>query len=250
MAERLKAKVSEACELTLVMVRFHSSAPLLFEGQRIIFFVLLIFMREDFIKSIEKFQPEFGLELHADKISIIADYHEFVLENNEFLHLVAPTTPEDFAVRHILESIYATKYLPPNTKFADVGTGAGLPSIPCLIVREDLKGILIESKLKKADFLRKAVQKVNIINRTKIFDRQFEELQSPDVSYVLCRALDKFTKKLPKILSWANNPNFIFFGGNNLAVELSKLKISFDQRLLPMSEQRFIFVSKNKKSGK
>lgn len=201
-------------------------------------------MRDEFIKSIEKFQPKFGLNLSNEKIAILADYYEFVFENNEFLHLVAPSTPEIFAVRHILESLYAVRFLPQNAKFADIGTGAGLPAVPCLMVREDLRGILIESKLKKADFLEKVLSKFDLEKRASIFSRQFEELQTPDVSYILCRALDKFTKKLPKILSWAGKSKFIFFGGNNLFEVLQSSDISFEKILIPMSEQRFIFVSK------
>lgn len=203
-----------------------------------------MFMRDEFIKSIGKFQPEFDLNLSDEKISVLADYFEFVIENNEFLHLVAPSTPENFAVRHILESLYATKFLKQNAKFADIGTGAGLPAVPCLIFRQDLRGILIESKLKKADFLEKVLSKFDLEKRANIFDRQFEELQTPRVSYVLCRALDKFTKKLPKILSWAGKSKFIFFGGNNLFEVLQSSDISFEKILIPMSEQRFILVSK------
>lgn len=200
-------------------------------------------MRDEFIKAVGKFQPEFGLTLSDDKISILADYYEFVIENNEFLHLVASTTPENFAVRHILESVYATKFLPPNAKFADIGTGAGLPAVPCLIVGEDLGGILIESKFKKASFLRQVLFKFDLESRAKIFNRQFEEVEIPDVSYVLCRALDKFTNKLPKILSWMGKSRFIFFGGNNLFEVLQNADVSFEKILLPMSEQRFVFVS-------
>ncbi len=201
-------------------------------------------MRNEFIDSIVKFQPKFDLEISSEKISLLADYYEFVMENNEFLHLVAPSTPENFAVRHILESLYAAKFLKQNSNFADIGTGAGLPSVPCLIFRDDLRGVLIESKLKKADFLDQVLSKFDLEDRTEIFNRQFEELQTPEVSYILCRALDKFTKKLPKILSWIGKSNFVFFGGNNLFEILQNSAISFEKILLPMSEQRFIFVSK------
>lgn len=200
-------------------------------------------MRDQFIKSVEKFQSEFDLNLSEEKIFVLADYYEHVFEKNEFLHLVAACSAEEFAIRHVLESIYAAKFLKQNTKFADIGTGAGLPAIPCLIVRDDLNGVLIESKLKKADFLSRVLVKTGLENRAEIFDRQFEELQTPDVSYVLCRALDKFTKKLPRILIWSGKSKFIFFGGNNIFEVLQTFDVSFEKILLPMSEQRFIFVS-------
>lgn len=202
-------------------------------------------MREDFIKALRKLQPDFDLNLTNEKINALADYYELVQKHNEILHLVAPCSPEEFAVRHILESLTLLEFLPKNTRFADVGTGAGLPSIPCLLVREDLQGVLIESKLKKANFLSEVLAKCNLHNRAEIINRQFEEIKKPDVSYVLCRALDKFTKKLPKLLRWSERSSLIFFGGNNLRDELDILKINYSEKLMPLSEQRYLFYIKN-----
>ncbi len=201
-------------------------------------------MRKDFIKAVKKYQTEFSLDLPDSKIESLADFYELIRENNEILHLVAPSSVEEFVIRHILESLAATEFLPENTKFADIGTGAGLPAVPCLIVREDLQGVLIESKPKKARFLEEVLEKCDLSKQAKIFDRQFEEVRKPNVSYILCRALDKFTKKLPKILKWSDNSAMLFFGGNNLREALEKEQIKFEQKLLPMSEQRFLFVCK------
>lgn len=202
-------------------------------------------MRNEFIESIEKYQSEFGLSIHDEKISALADYYEIVLENNEFLHLVAPSSAEEFVIRHILESLTILKFLPEKARFADVGTGAGLPSIPCLIVREDLRGVLIESKLKKGNFLAETLEKFNLENRAEIINRQFEEIEKPKVEFVLCRALDKFTKKLSKLLKWSGKSKLLFFGGNSLGEELEKNDVKFEKKLMPMSEQRFLFLIKS-----
>ncbi|MGC2238908.1 MAG: 16S rRNA (guanine(527)-N(7))-methyltransferase RsmG [Pyrinomonadaceae bacterium] len=199
-------------------------------------------MLAEFVETIKKNQNVFGLNLAEDKIFALADYYELILEHNEILHLVAPSSAEEFATRHILESLTLLEFLPRNAKFADVGTGAGLPSIPCLIVRSDLRGFLIESKLKKAEFLREALAKCRLENRAKILSRQFEELKKPDVSYVLCRALDKFTQKLPRLLKWSDGSARLFFGGNSLRDELQKEDVKFEEKLMPLSEQRFLFI--------
>ena len=200
-------------------------------------------MRNEFVEAIKKHQSEFGINLTDEKISALADFYEIILKNNEFLHLVAPCSAEEFAVRHILESLAVLEFLPENARFADVGTGAGLPAIPCLIVREDLRGVLIESKLKKSNFLRETLTELKLDDRADLINRQFEEIAKPQVSYILCRALDKFTKKLPKLLKWAGKSNLLFFGGNSLREELEKNGVKFEERLMPMSEQRFLFVS-------
>jgi len=201
--------------------------------------------RQKFIGSLEKNCSLFGVSLSEKTIGELADYYEFVTRKDyEFLHLVAPCSPEEFATRHVLESLTALEFLPEKARFADIGAGAGLPSIPCLIAHADLRGVLIESKLKKGKFLQEVLTECKLESRAKIINRQFEEIQKPDVSYVLCRALDKFTQKLPSLLKWSGRSNLLFFGGNALRDELKKHDIKFREKLMPMSEQRFLFVAK------
>ena len=200
-------------------------------------------LQRQFISAFESNQETFGVSLSTEKIFNLAEYYELIEKHNEILHLVAPAPIETFVVRHILESLYAEKFLPKNARFADLGTGAGLPAVPLLIARKDLRGVLIESKLRKAKFLEEVLAECKLEDRAEIFDRQFEELPKPDVSYVLCRALDKFTQKLPKILKWSGNCTLLFFGGNALREELQKNNVKYEQKLLPLSEQRFLFIS-------
>jgi 16S rRNA (guanine527-N7)-methyltransferase len=202
-------------------------------------------MTEKFIETIQHRQSDFGLKLEKDQIEKLANYYRLVQEHNPLLHLVAPSTEEEFAVRHILESLTLLEFLPRNAKFADVGTGAGLPSIPCLIAREDLRGVLIESKLKKAGFLEEVLSKCALETRTTIINRQFEEVSKSGAAFVTCRALDKFTQKLPKLLKWSKGANLLFFGGTSLGDELRKNRVKFKEKLMPMSEQRYLFIGKS-----
>lgn len=202
-------------------------------------------MTEKLIETIHNFQADFGLKLEEKHLKKLADYYNLVQKNNPLLHLVAPCSEEEFAVRHILESLTLLEFLPKNTTFADVGTGAGLPSIPCLLVREDLQGVLIESKLKKVAFLQEVVKECGLENRTNIINRQFEEVSKSNVSYITCRALDKFTQKLPKLLKWSKGSNLLFFGGNSLRDELQKNRVKLKEKLMPMSEQRYLFIGKS-----
>ncbi len=214
---------------------------------RFLFLALQLFPMNDtqrqFIRALESNQEAFGISLSAEKIFNLTKYYELVQKHNAILHLVAPSPPETFAVRHVLESLFAEKFLPKDARFADIGTGAGLPSIPCLIARKDTRGVLIESKLKKASFLREVLAECKLEDRAEILNWQFEELPKPDVSYVLCRALDKFTQKLPKLLKWSGDCTLLFFAGNALRDELRKHGVKFTENLLPLSEQRFLFVS-------
>lgn len=199
-------------------------------------------LQRQFIHAFENNAAAFDVTLSTEKIFNLAKFYEVIEKHNAHLHLVAPASAETFVVRHVLESIYAEKFLPKNARFADIGTGAGLPAVPLLIARTDARGVLIESKLKKANFLREVLMECKLENRAEILDRQFEEIEKPDVSYVLCRALDKLTQKLPKMLKWCSDCSLLFFGGNALRGELEKNGVKFETKLLPLSEQRFLFI--------
>ena len=199
-------------------------------------------MRSEFIEAIKTHQSTFALELPDDAIERLANYYDLMREHNPILHLVGPCSPEEFARRHILESLTLLEYLPENTRFADVGTGAGLPSIPCLLVREDLKAILIESKEKKTKFLKLGVEHLKLKYRTRIAAQQFLEADLAHSQAVTCRALDKFTEKLPGLIKWAAGSQMLLFGGDNLRSALQNAKLRFDEKLMPMSERRFLFI--------
>lgn len=201
----------------------------------------LAFVRSELIEAISSNQAAFGLNLDDSTATRLADYYELVLERNPLLHLVAPCSPSEFAVRHILESLTLLEHLPVGAQLADVGAGAGLPSIPCLLVREDLHGLLIESKEKKAKFLTDAIDELNLKPRAEIVNRQFEEARPADCLFITCRALDKFTDKLPRLLKWSGTRTKLFFGGPSLEEELQRLKLNYSKRLLPLSERRFLF---------
>lgn len=200
-------------------------------------------MRQEFISAIKANQAAFGLELSAKTIERLADYYELVQQNNPLLHLVAPCSPQEFAIRHILESLTLLQFLPRGARFADVGPGAGLPSIPCLIARDDLSAVLIESKQKKVSFLETAAAKLGIDGRTIVLDRQFEEVKEKDFSFVTCRALDRFANKLPRFLKWSGKSKLILFGGPALAEALGRRNINFEERLIPFSERRYVFIA-------
>src|ERR1051325_2884087 len=91
-----------------------------------------------FEQSLVSSMGSFAVDLSAETIVRLGTFYSLLTRWNERLHLVAPCSPEEFATRHVLESLLLLKYLPPAAKIADIGSGGGLPIIPCLTVRDDL----------------------------------------------------------------------------------------------------------------
>src|SRR5215212_9158892 len=195
-----------------------------------------------FEQSLISNMGSFDLDLSAETITLLDKYYSLLTRWNDRLHLVAPCSPEEFATRHVLESLLLLKHLPQNAKIADIGSGAGLPIIPCLIARPDLNSTLIESSQKKAVFLREALNAVG--RNSAIVPRPFEEVEPPDVSFVTCRALDQFMNKVSALIDWAPAAStLLLFGGETLAEQLRSARVKFEQFLIPKSEKRFLFLT-------
>jgi len=195
-----------------------------------------------FEQSLISNMGSFDLDLSAETVTLLDQYYSLLTRWNDRLHLVAPCSPEEFATRHVLESLILLKHLPQNAKIADIGSGGGLPIIPCLIARPDLNSTLIESSQKKAVFLREALNAVG--RNSAIMARPFEEVEPPDVSFVTCRALDQFMNKVSALIDWAPAAStLLLFGGETLAEQLRSASVKFERFLIPKSEKRFLFLT-------
>jgi 16S rRNA (guanine527-N7)-methyltransferase len=189
----------------------------------------------------------YDVQLSKETEQTLADYYELLLRWNERLHLVAPCPPKDFATMHVLESLVATNLLTEGAHVIDVGSGAGLPIIPCLIARPDIQATVIESSQKKSVFLREALKAIGALKRATIVTKPFEEASAPNADFLTCRALDGFASKLPALIQWApTDSTLLLFGGENLRQQLLTLKCGFDESLLPASERRFLFQVKTR----
>ena len=186
--------------------------------------------------------PIYGLELSEDERERLSSYYQLVLTWNARLHLVAPTSPNHFATRHILESLLMLEYLPENAKIADVGSGGGLPIIPCLVVRPDLRAWLVESSKKKTIFLREALNQTASSSQAQLLAERFENIDPPEVDFVSSRALERFEKVFPKLLQWIPTSTLLLFGGEGLAQQIRKSNLVCTTVSIPHSERRFLFV--------
>ncbi len=198
---------------------------------------------EQLAQALRQHAPNFDVEFDEAVVDRLCKYYELLLAWNPRLHLVAPCSVDEFATRHLLESLFALRYINENIQVVDLGSGGGLPIIPCLIARPNIGAVLIESSPKKAVFLREALKQTNSGDRAKVVASRFEEVPAPDAAVVTCRALDQFRAKLPSLFQWSPVASrIILFGGNSLRAEIEKFRVPYSTVLIPESENRFLFV--------
>jgi 16S rRNA (guanine527-N7)-methyltransferase len=200
---------------------------------------------KQFAATLKLHAPDFGVELGAEHIAKLQDYYALLLQWNPRLHLVAPCAPEEFATRHVLEALLLLKHLPPYTALADIGSGGGLPIIPCLIVRNDLRAHLFEASQKKCVFLKEALRTVQREGCGVVLNCRFETTATPDVQFVTCRALDKLEEMLPLMLEWAPAAaTFLFFVGDAVKAKIETVLTNTQVEKVPQSEKRFLVVGR------
>jgi len=196
---------------------------------------------EQFSTSLIRHASEFGVDLSNEHVALLRRYYDLVMAWTPRLHLVGPCSAEEFATRHVLESLLLLKHLPASAPVVDIGSGAGLPIIPCLIVRSDIRAILVESSKKKTVFLKEALRLIPNPARAQVEDSRFEEMAPPASDFLTCRALDRFGSLLPAMLAWPGpETTFLLYVGSELKEQIEGRLVEIALELVPGSERRYL----------
>lgn len=107
---------------------------------------------------------DYSREIH-EKFEI---YCKFLIEYNEKVNLTAITAPEEIWQKHFADSILLMKHveIPENASLIDIGTGAGFPSIPMKIYRNDINLTMLDSLNKRIRFLDELCERLDIEAQT------------------------------------------------------------------------------------
>ena len=82
-----------------------------------------------------------GIALTEEQSARLEKYADMLVEYNKMVNLTAITDDEGIAVKHFFDSIFPFTLfdLPEGAKLIDVGTGAGFPSCPLKVCRDDIR---------------------------------------------------------------------------------------------------------------
>ena len=113
-------------------------------------------------------------------------------ETNKIHNLTAIKEEKDIMLKHFIDSLLISQYIPENAKIIDVGCGPGFPSLPLAIYRPDINVVGVDSTSKKINYVNETAQKLGLPNITAISARA-EELAKTDMresfDFVTARAV-------------------------------------------------------------
>ena len=116
------------------------------------------------IELLKSDAEKLGFSIDDGKIMQFQKLAELLVEQNKTMNLTAITDPDGIAVKHFADSISvltATEFAE-NARVLDVGTGAGFPGIPLLIMRPDLDLTMLDSTAKKLKYVANTVEELGL----------------------------------------------------------------------------------------
>ena len=171
-----------------------------------------------------------GISLTDEQLSRFNTLSELLVEQNKTMNLTAITDPDGIAVKHFADSIsvLTAAEMPKGAKVLDVGTGAGFPGIPLLIMRPDLDLTMIDSTAKKLKYVENTVNELGLI-ATTLHTRAEEAGQSKEYrekfDFVCSRAVAALNVLCEYCLPFVRqNGLFIAMKGANAQEEIDSAK--------------------------
>ena len=128
------------------------------------------------LNTLKKSLAAMNIENSQELIGKFRIYMEGALEWNEKVNLTTITDPDEFVIKHFIDSIICTNY--PEyinaAKIIDVGTGAGFPGIPLSIISPEKEFILMDSLNKRLKIIDELCQRADIKNVVTLHARAEE----------------------------------------------------------------------------
>ena len=189
--------------------------------------------------------------LSKRQINLIDNYILKLKKSNKIHNLVGPSTIDVAWDRHINDSLQLSEFiLKKNASIVDLGTGAGLPGA-ILHIFGYSNILLIDSKMKKINFIKEFAYEQNLIIKT--ICTRVEKIKNQKFDFIVCRAF----APLVKLLNYSRfftkkNTSLLFLKGRSVNKEIldAKKSFSFEYQLYPSQSLGEGYVLKINKYNK
>ena len=208
--------------------------------------------KDEFIKYLE----ELNIYPTQDQLNKLDKFYHLLISWNEKINLTRITEEKDVYLKHFYDSLTITKEIDLSkvNTLCDVGTGAGFPGIVLKIMYPNLKVTLIDSLLKRVNYLNEIIKELELTNIKAIHTRGEDYKDKFDV--VTSRAVANIEKLVTFTMHLVDKDGvFIAMKGNidnelTISVEKNISKkykiVKINKFKLPIEEsERSLVVIKN-----
>jgi len=145
--------------------------------------------------------PDAAKTVFGPRLDLAQRYAELLADTGVEWGLLGPHEIERIWERHLLNCGVVAELLEPGERVADIGSGAGLPGLALAIAEPRLDVVLIESLLRRSEFLRMVVTELGLgveVLRGRAEDRAVRE-SAGGCDAVVSRAV----APLDKVARWS-----------------------------------------------
>ena len=104
-----------------------------------------------------------GVAAEAEQVEKLAAFHALLIEANARMNLTRVSAdPAEAIDRNYLDSLSPLPHLSGAKTCVDVGSGAGFPGVPLAIFLPDTHFVLMDSLLKRVEFLRGVIEELSL----------------------------------------------------------------------------------------
>lgn len=128
--------------------------------------------KQEFVSSLKL--NSIDIEIDDDKIKKLYDLTNIMIEVNTSMNLTAITDEKAIILKHYVDSLTVSKYIPDKATVIDIGCGAGFPCLPLAIFRPDLRITALDSTAKRIKYIENTANKLEINNIRAIAARAEE----------------------------------------------------------------------------
>lgn len=208
--------------------------------------------KEEFLEELAKI----GIKPTEEQLSQLDKFYHLMLEWNEKINLTRITAEKEVYLKHFYDSLTLNKVIDLKTvnTLCDVGTGAGFPGVVLKIVFPNLRITLIDSLLKRVNYLNEIIKELKLQDIETIHSRGEEYKGEFDV--VTSRAVANIEKLVDYTMHLVSkNGVFVAMKGNidkelteSVAKKLNKKYriIKIEKFTLPIenSERSLVVIKK------
>lgn len=184
------------------------------------------------LTPILEFSEAAGYPLTSRQISLLQQFHTVLYESNQVMNLTR-IPEEEAVVKHYLDSLLLSQFIPTGARVLDIGTGPGIPAWPLAWFRRDITVVAMDGSNKGLAFLRTQP----LPNLTIVQVRAEESSQRETFDVVTGRALAPLPLQLELAAAFASKKGVVIpfrtpgereiaseFPAATLGLELADLK--------------------------